>query len=71
MFSLYREFSYHHFIERSDTIFTPLSGLAERRSKSGHCTNLTTFSAMEPKTNGRQPEILWAEMTTMRYARAQ
>ena len=37
-------------MERLEGAFTSASGLAERRSSSGHCTSLTTFSAIEPKT---------------------
>src|ERR1035441_9205418 len=32
---------YHHSIERLEGVFGSRSGLAERRSKSGHCTSLT------------------------------
>ena len=54
---------YYHLVERLDAAFAP--GLAERRSKSGHCASLTTFSAIDPKTNGCQPEMPWVEMMTM------
>src|ERR1039457_5089331 len=62
---LYCCFRYHHSEARPDGIFAPVSGLAERRSKSGHCTSLTTFSAIDPNTNGCHPEMPCVEMTTM------
>src|SRR5664280_2570665 len=56
---------YHHSEARPDGFFAPLSGLAERSSKSGHCTSLMTFSAIEPKISGCQPEMPCVEITTM------
>src|SRR5579863_1803161 len=47
------------------SVLTLASGLTDRRSKSRHCTSLTIFSAMEPKTNGRHPEMPCVEITTM------
>ena len=65
MSHLYRWFRYHNSEARPDGIFAPISGLAERRSKSGHCTSLTTFSTIDPNTNGCHPEMPWVEMTTV------
>src|ERR1039458_200470 len=61
----YRRLGYHHSMERPDRLFTLVSGLAERRSRSGHCTSFTTFSAIDPKTSGCQPEIPCVDITTM------
>jgi len=41
------------------------AGSTERSSSNGHCTCLTTFSAIEPKTSGRQPEMPCVEITIM------
>jgi hypothetical protein len=60
---LCRSLCYHHVAARLDAFFA--TGLFERRSKSGHCTSLTTFSAIDPKTSGCQPEMPWVEMMTM------
>src|ERR1035438_4030250 len=53
----YRSSRYHHSIARCEWLFECVSGLTEWRSRSGHCTSLTTFSAIEPKTRGCQPEM--------------
>src|ERR1035437_1453757 len=56
---------YHYSIERFEDVFRSGLGFAERRSNSGHCASLTTFSAIEPKISGCQPEIPCVEITTM------
>ena len=56
---------YHHCVEIPEGLFMSDSGLAVRRSKSGHCTSFTTFSAIEPKISGCQPEMPCVEITTM------
>src|ERR1035441_1754276 len=61
----HRRLGYHHSMERPDRLLTLVSGLAERRSRSGHCTSLTTFSAIEPKTSGCHPDMPCVEITTM------
>jgi len=48
---------YHQSVDCPAGIFPLASGLVERRSRRGHCTSFTTFSAIDPKTSGCQPEI--------------
>lgn len=55
---------YHHSIERVEGVFRSGSGFWERRSSSGHCTSLTTFSAIEPNISGCHPDIPCVEITT-------
>ena len=62
---LYRCFPFHHSEALPDGIFVPVSGLAERRCKSGRCTSLTTFSAIGPNTNGCPPEMPCASAMTI------
>ena len=58
-------FLYHQSVECPAGVFPLASGLAERRSRRGHCTSFTTFSAIDPKTSGCQPEMPCVEITTM------
>jgi hypothetical protein len=52
-------------MERCDPVLTLVSGLSERRSKSGHWASLTIYSAIEPNTSGCQPVMPWVEITIM------
>jgi len=56
--------NYHHSIRRLDVTFALLFGLGVRSSRTGQGASLTTFSAIDPNTDGYHPDLPCVEITT-------
>ena len=56
--------NYHHSIRRVEVTLVLLFGFGVRSNKTGHDASFTTFSAIDPKTEGYQPERPCVEITT-------
>ncbi len=55
---------YHHSISRGDITLALLFGFGVRSSRTGHEASFITFSVIDPKTEGYQPERPCVEITT-------